>query len=76
MRPYLVVEISELPPKSSWIGMAGPAMIEGGGLGSFSPTDIGPIKIQAENGVVDLVADDESHATELAKQCLSYFPGI
>ena len=61
--------------KSSWIGMAGPAMIEGGGLGSFSPTDIGPIKIQAENGVVDLVADDESHATELAKQCLSYFQG-
>ena len=55
--------------------MAGPAMIEGGGLGSFSPTDIGPIKIQAENGVVDLVADDESHATELAKQCLSYFQG-
>jgi acetyl-CoA carboxylase carboxyltransferase component len=61
--------------KTSWIGMAGPAMIEGGGLGSFSPTDIGPIKIQAENGVVDLVADDESHATELAKQCLSYFQG-
>jgi len=61
--------------KTSWIGMAGPAMIEGGGLGNFSPTDIGPIKIQAENGVVDLVADDESHATELAKQCLSYFQG-
>ncbi len=30
---------------TSWIGMAGPAMIEGGGLGSFAPTDIGPIEV-------------------------------
>jgi acetyl-CoA carboxylase carboxyltransferase component len=61
--------------KTSWIGMAGPAMIEGGGLGRFAPTEIGPIAIQAENGVVDLVADNESHGTYLAQQCLSYFQG-
>jgi acetyl-CoA carboxylase carboxyltransferase component len=61
--------------KTSWIGMAGPAMIEGGGLGSFAPTDIGPINVQAENGVVDLVADDEGHATQLTQQCLGYFQG-
>jgi acetyl-CoA carboxylase carboxyltransferase component len=61
--------------RQSWIGMAGPAMIEGGGLGQFAPTDIGPIEVQAANGVVDIVADDEAHATALAKQCLSYFQG-
>ena len=61
--------------KTSWIGMAGPAMIEGGGLGSFAPTEIGPIDIQTKNGVVDLVADNESHATQLAQQCLGYFQG-
>lgn len=61
--------------RSSWIGMAGPAMIEGGGLGSFHPTEIGPIDVQEKNGVVDVVADDEAHATALAKQLLSYFQG-
>lgn len=61
--------------RSSWIGMAGPAMIEGGGLGTFAPTDIGPIDVQEKNGVVDIVANDEAHATALAKQLLSYFQG-
>lgn len=61
--------------RSSWIGMAGPAMIEGGGLGTFAPTDIGPIDVQEKNGVVDIVADDEAHATAIAKQLLSYFQG-
>jgi len=61
--------------KTSWIGMAGPAMIEGGGLGKFAPTQIGDIEIQASNGVVDLVAEDEKHATELAQKVLSYFQG-
>ena len=61
--------------RSSWIGMAGPAMIEGGGLGKFDPTDIGPIEVQAHNGVVDIVAEDEAHATALAKYLLSYFQG-
>jgi acetyl-CoA carboxylase carboxyltransferase component len=60
---------------SSFIGMAGPAMIEGGGLGKFSPTDIGPIDMQAKNGVVDIVAQDENHAIEIAITCLSFFQG-
>src|SRR6056297_290862 len=61
--------------RTSWIGMAGPAMIEGGGLGRFEPTEIGPIDVQEKNGVVDIVADDEAHATALAKQLLAYFQG-
>ncbi|MCB1854835.1 MAG: biotin carboxylase [Halieaceae bacterium] len=61
--------------RRSWIGMAGPAMIEGGGLGKFAPTDIGPIEVQERNGVVDIVAEDEAHATALARQLLSYFQG-
>jgi acetyl-CoA carboxylase carboxyltransferase component len=61
--------------RDSNIGMGGPAMIEGGGLGVYEPTEIGPIDVQAPNGVVDLVADDEAHATALAKQYLSYFQG-
>lgn len=61
--------------RSCWIGMGGPAMIEGGGLGKFAPTDIGPIDVQYPNGVVDILADDEAHATELAKKALSYFQG-
>lgn len=60
---------------NSWIGMAGPAMITGGGLGQFKATDIGPIEVQSANGVVDIVADDEQHATELAKTCLGFFQG-
>ncbi|MEH6549418.1 MAG: carboxyl transferase domain-containing protein [Pseudomonadales bacterium] len=61
--------------QSSWIGMAGPAMIEGGGLGIFAPTDIGPSEAQTKNGVIDILADDEAGATHTAKQLLGYFQG-
>jgi acetyl-CoA carboxylase carboxyltransferase component len=61
--------------RNSWIGMAGPAMIEGGGMGKFAPTSIGPIEVQEKNGVVDIVAADEAHATALARQLLGYFQG-
>lgn len=61
--------------RKSWIGMAGPAMIEGGGMGVYEPTAIGPIDVQEKNGVVDIVAEDEAHATALARQLLSYFQG-
>lgn len=61
--------------ESSCIGMAGPAMIEGGGLGQFSPKQIGPIEVQRRNGVVDIVARDEAEATALAKKALSFFQG-
>lgn len=57
------------------IGMGGPAMIEGGGLGVFPPEAIGPIGVQRRNGVVTMVARDEAHAVALAKQYLSYFQG-
>lgn len=57
------------------IGMGGPAMIEGGGLGVYPPEAIGPIGVQRRNGVVSLVARDEPHAVALAKQYLSYFQG-
>ncbi len=57
------------------IGMGGPAMIEGGGLGAFAPEDIGPVSVQAPNGVVDVVVADEAEAVAVAKQYLSYFQG-
>jgi acetyl/propionyl-CoA carboxylase alpha subunit len=57
------------------IGMGGPAMIEGGGLGECRPEDIGPVDVQRRNGVVHLVARDEEQAVALAKQYLSYFQG-
>jgi acetyl-CoA carboxylase carboxyltransferase component len=61
--------------RDSNIGMGGPAMIEGGGLGVFPPTAIGPIDVQGTNGVVDVVVDDEAEAVAVAKHYLSYFQG-
>jgi acetyl/propionyl-CoA carboxylase alpha subunit/acetyl-CoA carboxylase carboxyltransferase component len=61
--------------RDSNLGMGGPAMIEGGGLGVFRPEQIGPSARQWANGVIDILADDEAHATRLAKQALSYFQG-
>jgi acetyl-CoA carboxylase carboxyltransferase component len=61
--------------QSSWIGMAGPAMIEGGGLGVVKPTDIGPSVKQAKNGVIDILVENEHQAAEMAKKCLLYFQG-
>ncbi len=57
------------------IGMGGPAMIEGGGLGSYRPEEVGPIGVQVPNGVVDVVAQDEADAVHLAQRYLSYFQG-
>jgi len=57
------------------IGMGGPAMIEGGGLGVFAPTEIGPIEVQRANGVVDVVVADEAEAVAVAKKYLGYFQG-
>jgi acetyl-CoA carboxylase carboxyltransferase component len=61
--------------EDSNLGAGGPAMIEGGGLGSFSPTDIGPIADQVASGVVDIRVRDEAEATGVAKKYLSYFQG-
>jgi acetyl-CoA carboxylase carboxyltransferase component len=57
------------------LGMGGPAMIEGGGLGRVDPDEVGPIEMQAANGVVDLIAADEAEATAATKQLLGYFQG-
>ncbi|UOM37250.1 carboxyl transferase domain-containing protein [Acuticoccus sp. I52.16.1] len=57
------------------IGMAGPAMIEGGGLGIVTPDEVGPVRVQAANGVVDLVVADEADAVRQARRYLSYFQG-
>ena len=57
------------------IGMGGPAMIEGGGLGTYHPSEIGPVEIQKANGVVDIVVQDEREAVQVAKKYLSYFQG-
>ena len=61
--------------ENSNIGMAGPAMIEGGGLGTVAPTDIGPIEVQTSNGVVDVRVSDETEAVAIAKKYLGYFQG-
>src|SRR3954449_2505942 len=57
------------------IGMGGPAMIAGGGLGDVDPDEVGPIDVQAANGVVDVVAADEAEATAVTKRLLAYFRG-
>ncbi len=61
--------------EGSNIGMGGPAMIEGGGLGSYRPDEIGPLAVQRANGVVDLVAKDDADAVRLARKYLGYFQG-
>jgi acetyl-CoA carboxylase carboxyltransferase component len=61
--------------QSSNIGMGGPAMVEGGGLGVFKPEQIGPSGVQRANGVIDILVDDEAAAVAAAKQYLSYFQG-
>lgn len=61
--------------EASNIGMGGPAMIEGGGLGSFRPEEIGPSHVQSANGVIDLLVKDEAEAVAAARQYLSYFQG-
>src|SRR5213076_2096652 len=61
--------------EDSSIGMGGPAMIEGVGLGFFEPADVGPIDVQDANGVVDLRVADEAEAVAAAKRYLGYFRG-
>ncbi|MCP4755881.1 MAG: carbamoyl-phosphate synthase large subunit [Proteobacteria bacterium] len=61
--------------KTSNIGMGGPAMIEGGGLGVFRAEEVGPMQVQVPNGVVDIAVEDEAEAVQAAKKYLSYFQG-
>lgn len=61
--------------RDSNIGMGGPAMIEGGGLGVFSAKEIGPGHEQTASGVIDILAEDDAEAIDLARKYLSYFQG-
>ncbi len=61
--------------RNSNIGMGGPVMIEGGGLGVFKPEDVGPIDVQAKNGVVDIVVTDDVEMVATARKYISYFQG-
>jgi len=61
--------------RSSNIGMGGPAMVEGGGLGVFKPEQIGPANVQHGNGVIDILVDDEAQAVAAARHYLSFFQG-
>ncbi|KAA1417091.1 biotin carboxylase [Nocardioides humilatus] len=57
------------------LGMAGPAMIAGGGLGDFAPEEIGPVAEQSANGVLDVVVTDEEEAVEVVRRLLGYLRG-
>jgi acetyl/propionyl-CoA carboxylase alpha subunit/acetyl-CoA carboxylase carboxyltransferase component len=61
--------------RGSNIGMGGPAMIEGGGLGVFKPEAVGPAAVQSANGVIDVLVDDEAQAVRVARQYLGFFQG-
>jgi acetyl-CoA carboxylase carboxyltransferase component len=61
--------------ESASIGMGGPAMIAGGGLGDFRPEEVGPVEMQAPNGVIDVVVADEREAVAVSKRLLGYFRG-
>jgi len=60
---------------NSNIGMGGPAMVEGGGLGVFKPEQIGPSEVQHGNGVIDILVADETQAVAAARHYLSFFQG-
>ena len=61
--------------RDSNIGMGGPAMVEGGGLGVFAPEQIGPADVQQRGGVIDVLVDDEAQAVAAAKKYLAFFQG-
>lgn len=61
--------------KNTNIGMGGPAMIEGGGLGVYKPEEVGPVEDHTKNGVIDVLVDDEEEAVAAAKKYLGYFQG-
>ena len=61
--------------QDSTVAMGGPAMIEGGGLGVYTPEEVGPMSFQVPNGVIDILVKDENEAVDVAKKYLSYFQG-
>ncbi|MFN9278159.1 MAG: carboxyl transferase domain-containing protein [Betaproteobacteria bacterium] len=57
------------------IGLGGPAMIEGGGLGRVEPDAVGPVDVHWANGVVDVRVSDEAAAITVARQWLGFVAG-
>lgn len=57
------------------LGMGGPAMISGGGLGEVAPGDVGPMPVHARNGVIDLLVTDDAAAVAATRRYLSYVGG-
>jgi acetyl-CoA carboxylase carboxyltransferase component/biotin carboxyl carrier protein len=58
--------------EGSSLGMGGPPMISGGGLGEVAPGDVGPMPVQLRNGVLDVLAPDDETAVDVARRYLSY----
>ena len=50
---------------------SGPAMVEFGGLGKVRPDQIGPLVVQASNGVIDIEVDTEAEAVTVAKRSVN-----
>lgn len=65
----------KIATRNAWIGMGGPAMVSGGGLGTFSPKDIGPAPEQAQNGLIDILVNDDAEAVKATQHLLSFFQG-
>jgi acetyl-CoA carboxylase carboxyltransferase component len=61
--------------RNTSLGMGGPAMIEGGGLGVYEPREIGPAELLEPVGVIDLLVEDEVEAVAAARRYLAYFQG-
>ncbi|MEM9561998.1 MAG: carboxyl transferase domain-containing protein [Actinomycetota bacterium] len=61
--------------RDSTVGMGGPAMIEGGGLGVYTPEEVAPMSMQVPNGVIDILVEDDAEMVEVGKKYLSYFQG-
>ena len=61
--------------RTSSIGMGGPAMVEGGGLGVFRPEEIGPSDVQSRAGVIDVLVEDEREGVAAARRYLAFFQG-
>jgi acetyl-CoA carboxylase carboxyltransferase component len=61
--------------RGSSIGMGGPAMIEGGGLGVVAPGDVGPADVIARAGGIDLMVENEAQAVQQARRILAWHQG-
>ena len=60
---------------NSTIGVGGPALVEGAGLGAYRAEEIGPAGVHVANGVIDVLVEDEASAVATAKKYLAYFQG-